>query len=212
MKTLNITQEQMMDLLQKAYTAVTNGIPGSPNCDELAQEYRILYGDSEKAIARFISTQVAKCTTSGFVTSLGGLVTIPVAIPANIASVIYVQLRMITTIAVMAGYDSHSDEVQTLVYMCLSGMSLADACKAVGVQVANKATLNIVKKIPGTVLTKINQRAGFRLVTKFGTKGVINLCKMVPIIGGAVGGAVDYFGTKAIAKKACDMFVNNEID
>ena len=36
----------------------------------------------------FISWQVAKCGTSGFLTGLGGLITLPVAIPANIASVL----------------------------------------------------------------------------------------------------------------------------
>lgn len=33
----------------------------------------------------------------------------------------------------------------------------------------------MVKKIPGTVLTKINQKVGFRFLTKFGEKGIINI-------------------------------------
>jgi hypothetical protein len=38
------------------------------------------------------------------------------------------------------------------------------------------------------VITKINQKVGFRLLTKFGSKGVINLGKMVPLTGGIIGG------------------------
>jgi len=61
-----------------------------------------------------------KCTTSGAVSGLGGIITMPIAIPANIANVLYVQMRMIACTAYMAGYDLKSDQTQTLVYMCLA--------------------------------------------------------------------------------------------
>ena len=43
-----------------------------------------------------------------------------------------------------------------------------------------------MKKVPGALLVKINQQVGFRLVTKFGEKGIINLCKLVPFVGGGI--------------------------
>lgn len=39
---------------------------------------------------------------------------------------------------------------------------------------------SMIKKIPGTVLIKINQKVGWRLLTKFGEKGTVNLVKLVP--------------------------------
>ena len=36
-----------------------------------------------------MQNQIKKCTVSGFVTGLGGILTIPVTVPANIASVLY---------------------------------------------------------------------------------------------------------------------------
>ena len=42
-------------------------------------------------------------------------------------------------------------------------------------QVGLKAGQAQVKRIPGEVIKKINQAVGFRMVTKFGSKGVINL-------------------------------------
>ena len=69
----------------------------------------------------------------------------------------------------------------------------------------------MLKKLPGTVLTKINQKVGFRLLTKFGEKGVVNLFKLVPIAGGVVGGGVDFVGTKLIADKAYKAFLLNDI-
>lgn len=206
-----ISQEQMMDLLEKCYDMALQGVPGSKNCEDLAKDYLEKYIDPQVAAKKLVSNQVMKCSTSGFVSGFGGLITLPVTIPANIASVIYVQMRMVAAIAFMGGYDVHSDQVQTLVYLCLVGTTITDIVKSTGVQVANKITMNMLKKLPGTVLTKINQKVGFRLITKFGTKGAINLVEMVPVAGAVVGAGMDFAGTKVIAQKAYDAFLKNEI-
>lgn len=212
MKKITITQEQIMEVLEKCYESAVNGLPGSKSCLDLAKEYMDKYETPELAVKKLVSMQVAKCSASGFLTSLGGLITLPVAIPANVASVIYVQLRMIATIAVIGGYDVNSDEVQTLVYLCLIGTSISDILKKAGVEIANKTTQALLKKLPGHILIKINQMVGFRLVTKFGEKGIINLGKLVPVAGGVVGGGVDYIGTKRIAKKSYNMFILDKLD
>lgn len=206
-----ISQEQMMDLLEKCYDMALQGVPGSKNCEDLAKDYLEKYIDPQVAAKKLVSNQVMKCSTSGFVSGFEGLITLPVTIPANIASVIYVQMRMVAAIAFMGGYDVHSDQVQTLVYLCLVGTTITDIVKSTGVQVANKITMNMLKKLPGTVLTKINQKVGFRLITKFGTKGAINLVEMVPVAGAVVGAGMDFAGTKVIAQKAYDAFLKNEI-
>jgi hypothetical protein len=207
-----ISPEQMMKALEKCYDGAMNGLPGSKTCEEMANEYMRKYSSRQEAARKLIDVQVAKCTTSGFVTSLGGLITLPVTIPANVASVLYVQMRMIGAIAIMGGYDLHDDEVQTMVYLCLVKSSITDVCKSAGVKIANKVSLSLLKKLPGSILTKINQKVGFRLITKFGEKGIINLTKMVPILGGVVGGTVDLVETKSIAKKAYNVFMLNLID
>ncbi len=40
----------------------------------------------------------------------------------------------------------------------------------------------MIKSAPGKILTKINQLIGFRFITKFGSKGIINLGKAVPFV------------------------------
>ena len=209
---MKITQEQMMGVLDKCYNAAIKGLPGSKSCEELALDYLNKYSTPEQAAHKLIENKVAKCTASGFITSLGGLITLPVAVPANVTSVLYVQIRMIAAIAYIAGYDLHSDEVQTLVYLCLVRSSITDICKSAGVQVANKMTMAMLKKLPGTVLIKINQKVGFRLLTKFGEKGAVNLVKLVPVAGGIIGGSVDFVGTKVIARKAYNTFILGAID
>ena len=210
-KKLQISQEDIMKLLDKLYENSVQGLPKvSPPISQLAEDYLNKAPDVESAAKSFINYQIAKCTTSGFITGFGGFITLPVAIPANISSVLYVQMRMIACLAHMGGYDTKSDQVQTLVYACLAGISLDQVVKQVGVKVGVKFANAMVKKIPGQVLTKINQKVGFRLLTKFGTKGVINLGKAIPVVGAAISGGFDFVETKIIADRAFRMFILND--
>lgn len=133
--------------------------------------------------------------------------TLPVAIPANLSSVFYVQLRMVAAIAYMGGYDVRSDQVQTLCYLSFVGDAAADTLKQTDTKIGEKMLTNAVGKVSGATLTKINQRVGFRLITKFGEKGVINLGKAIPLVGGVVGGALDAVTTKVIANNAIRLFL-----
>lgn len=203
-----------MQLLDKLYDQSIHGIAKvSPPVEELANNYLEKSNDATTAAKKFINYQIAKCTTSGFVTGLGGLViTLPVAIPANVGSVMYVQMRMIACLAYMGGYDTNSDQVQTLVYACLAGISIDQILKQAGIQFGNKFVMAMVKKIPGEVLTKINQKVGFRFVTKFGTKGIVNIGKAVPVVGGMISGGFDFVETKVIANRAYKMFINGDFN
>ncbi|WP_271399361.1 EcsC family protein [Salinicoccus roseus] len=203
-----ISQEKMQGVLDWSYNQAVNGAPGLPSATDLAESYLSKHSDTEKAIEQLVKWQVSKCATSGFLSGLGGVITMPVAVPANISSVLYVQIRMIAAIAHMRGYNLKDDQVQTMVYVSLTGQSIAELGKSVGVQFAMKAGKAQVNRIPGKVLVKINQAVGFRLLTKFGSKGVINLGKAVPFIGGAVGGGFDAVSTKAIAKNAKNNLPN----
>lgn len=214
MKTkIKFSQEDILKVLDTCYEKATNGISKiSPSIDQLAGDYLSKHTSKEEAIKDMLKKQVLKCTTSGFIIGFGGAITLPVTIPANIGSVLYVQMRMIACTAYMAGYDISSDQVQTLVYACLAGLSVGEIAKQFGIKFGQKVAVGMIEKIPGKVLTKINQKVGFRLLTKFGEKGLINLGKLVPGIGAVINGGVDFAETKAIAKRAYQMFVENNFD
>lgn len=208
-----MNQQEIMQLLDKLYDQSVQGIAKiSPPIEVLANDYLEKNKDVDTAAKKLINYQITKCTTSGFVTSLGGLITLPVAIPANVGSTMYVQMRMIACLAHMGGYDTNSDQVQTLIYACLAGISIDQILKNAGVQFGTKFTMAMVKKIPGTVLTKINQKVSFRFLTKFGSKGVINLGKAVPFVGGVISGGFDFVETKIIADRAYKMFIKGDFN
>ncbi len=206
-----ITQEDIMKLLDSCYEKCLKGIPMvSPKVEDLANDYLAEYDTKEKACKAMLKNQITKCTTSGFITGLGGIITMPVAIPANISSVIYVQMRMIACTAYMANFDLNSDQTQTFVYACLAGVAVNGVLKQAGIKFGMKFAEGVVKKIPGKVLTKINQKVGFRFITKFGTKGLVNLGKMLPGVGAIVGGGMDLVETKIIADRAYKWFMSGD--
>lgn len=206
-----MTEEKAASILAAIYEKALDGVPKvSRSVDEFADDYTSRFEVPERAAKELVKYQVLKCGTSGFITGLGGLLTLPAAIPANIGSVLYVQMRMVAAIAKIGGYDVRSDQVQTLVYMCLTGTAISDVVKQTGIKIGEKTLTAALKKLPGSVLTKINQRIGFRLITKFGEKGAINLAKLIPVAGGVIGGAVDVASTTVIAKNAIKLFIEDE--
>ena len=206
-----ISEKDAGKALAAIYEKALDGIPKvSRSVGDLANDYLARHSNPRKAALALSRAQVTKCGTSGFVTGLGGVLTLPVAIPANVGSVYYVQMRMVAAIAKLGGYDVQSDQVQTMVYMCLTGTSIAEVAKKVGIELGEKGLKAAIQKIPGKVLIEINKKVGFRLFTKFGEKGVINLGKMIPLAGGVVGGAFDIASTSVIAKNAIKMFIDDE--
>lgn len=207
----DLTQAKMMQVLDWSYEQALKGILGQRNIDDMVNDYISKY-DKETAINKLVSNQTTKAAFSGFVTGFGGIITLPVSVPANVTAVILFQTRMIAAIAKIRGYDLKSDQVQSFVYVTLLGSSLVDVVKKNSIVIGNKVALNLIKTIPGHVLVRINRAVEFRLVTKFGSKGVINFVKIVPGVGAIIGGATDTMTTQAIAKIAKKTFTDEGID
>jgi len=203
----NLTESKIMQALDWAYDKAINGVTGLDSASELAESYMKQDGSLKDQANSLIRWQNTKAGTSGFLTGLGGLILMPIAIPANISSVIYVQIRMIAAIAYMGGHDLKDDRVKSLVYTCLTGNAAKDILKDIGIVIERKLTESAIKNISGKTITAINQKVGFRLLTKFGEKGVVNLGKAVPILGGVIGATFDSVATNTIGNIARDTFI-----
>ncbi|TNH82608.1 EcsC family protein [Aeromonas sobria] len=204
-----LSESKVMQALDWAYDKAINGVSGLDSASELADSYMKKSSSPADMANSLIRWQNTKAGTSGFLTGLGGIITMPVTIPANIASVMYVQIRMIAAIAHIGGHDIKDDRVKTLVYACLTGNAAKDIMKDVGIVIGTKLTTNAIKSISGKTIAEINKKVGFRLLTKFGEKGVINLGKAVPLVGGLIGGSMDSIATNTIGNIARDTFITN---
>ena len=197
-----------LQLVQYLSEKAINGVGPLSSAESLAQEYLIdkSYKDDDARVKSLINWEISKNFTTGLITGLGGLITLPVTIPASLGASWIIQARMTAAIAKIYGHDITEDRVKTMILLTLVGQSIEEVVKVAGVDFGKKLTLAAINKLPGSVCKKINAWVGFRLLTKAGEKGVINLTKLVPVVGGIVGGLVDVASCKIIAKVAITNF------
>lgn len=204
--------EKAQELTGEALRRVVDlGLDGSrvlSSAKELAHEYGRdeRYRNTDARVDSLINWEKTKSFATGFATSVGGLIALPVQLPASLLAAWVVQARLAGAIAELYGHDCREDRVRTLVLCCLLGDSAREALKRAGVVVGNKLSETLLSRIPGAVFIEINKLVGFRLITKAGEKGVVNVIKLVPLVGGAVGGSIDLLATQLVGKTAKDLF------
>ncbi|MFD6091255.1 EcsC family protein [Oerskovia sp. NPDC060338] len=161
----------------------------------------------ERVIKRLVIESTQAAGANGFVTGLGGLVAMPVTIPANMAGALIINARLAGGIAYLRGYDLHDPHILTMVTLVSAGSTAQQVLSAFGAKVGQQFAMEAIKAIPISVLRQVNKKAGFFLVAKYGTqRAAITLAKVLPIVGGVVGGAVDATLTQLIARTAKSLF------
>ena len=164
------------------------------------------YSGNDARCSSFIRYECAKATAGGFVTGLGGFATAPITIPADLLGSWLLQGRLVAGIALIHGHSLDDDRVRTMVLLTVLGSAVTDICKEAGMAVGTKLTMSALKQVPGKTLIAINKAVGFRLITKAGKTGVINLIKWVPVAGGIVGGTVNGIGAASVGNLAVQNF------
>jgi hypothetical protein len=180
--------------------------PLSPAVESAEQHLITAGGDREAAIRRLVATHVRLAAASGFVTGLGGIATLPVTVPAAMAGLYIIATRMTAGIAHLRGYDVETDEVRSAILVALLGSAGAAVLRNTGVEIGQRSTAATLQRLPGCTLAELNRRVGYRLVARAGEKGVVNLTKLVPLVGGPIGAAVDGVSCKTIAGYAMRTF------
>ncbi|MGY1662301.1 EcsC family protein [Geodermatophilus sp. SYSU D00705] len=193
-------------LIESILSAGVDGVGRFKGAQEIAEEHRTQHVDVDKAIDRLIATHVRVVGATGFATGLGGLITLPVTIPTDLAVFYMYAGRCAAAVAHLRGYDVTSDEVRSVVLLSLLGAGGVAVAGEAGIQLGTKAAFAVLKKVPGKVLVEINKKVGFRLITKAGTTGAINLSKFVPVVGAGVGASVNVVGMRGIAGYAKKNF------
>lgn len=163
--------------------------------------------DIDKTIKRLIIESVEAAGVNGFVTGLGGFIAMPVTIPANMAGALVINARLAAAVAYLRGYDPTDPHVRTVATLVAVGSNAQQVVKSLGIKVGEKVAFQAIKRLPMTVIREVNKKAGFMLLTKYGTKrSVITLAKAVPLVGGVVGGTVDATMTGLVGRTARSMF------
>jgi uncharacterized protein (DUF697 family) len=184
------------------------GVPPLSSAENLGAEYLIDQGyeTDDERVDSLINWETTKNFTSGFITGLGGVVSLPLSIPSALGASWLLQARMAGAIAHIYGHDLRADRVRTMILLSLAGDVARDAMKVSGVKPGDRLTERALAQVPGRVLVEINKRIGVRLLTRAGERGAIGLSRAIPIAGGFVGGAFDAVVCRAVGRTAKSFF------
>lgn len=172
-----------------------------PGSRSVANRHLRATGSVEQAVQQSIEQHVRMAGVQGFLTSLGGIVVMPVTLPANLAGLAVLQLRMAAAIAHLRGYDIDDPRVRLA---CLASLLGED-----GVQEMRR--LRLLPGSPRELATglAIEPATGDELIKQVsqslaaqvaGKRVTVTVARRIPGLGGVVGASVDAVNTYKIGR------------
>jgi hypothetical protein len=169
----------------------------------IAEAARRRTGYPEEAVERVVRLHVVGGMVGGFVTGLGGFVTMPVAVPVNVAEFYVQATRMVGAIATLRGYDVRDPDVRTAVLLTLVGAKADEVLAKAGLTTGGGAITKLAMgKLPPAALMVINKAISFRLMRGVFERLFSRFGRVVPFVGGIVGATIDGWMMRGIAEQA----------
>lgn len=203
-----LSESGVRKLVRRILDHAVDGVSPMSGAAALARQYERdrSYANDDARVDALIRWEASKNFTSGFLTSLGGMLTLPVTVPASFGASWLLQARLSGAIAVLYGHGLDEERVRTLILLSLVGDSAKQIVKDAGIVFGKRVTLAAIERLPAKTLVELNNRIGFRLLTKAGENGAVSLGKAVPLLGGIVGGSFDAAVCVAVGKTGKRIF------
>jgi uncharacterized protein (DUF697 family) len=191
-------------VLRQILELAIDGYQRFPGAEQLADsKLAKCGGDPQLAIDAVIDQHIRLAGVQGFATGLGGLITLPVSLPANLTGIAIVQARMVAAIAHLRGYDLDDPRVRTAVITCLLGEDgVTDRLKKaslvsspLAIATAPVFDPELDRQVAGEVVGELIARIS-------GKKMALTVTRRVPLLGGAVGAGVDGWSTFRVGQFA----------
>ncbi|HYE95686.1 MAG TPA: hypothetical protein VD962_05720 [Rubricoccaceae bacterium] len=182
----------------RLYPRAVAGLPVLGTPEAMAAPFR--HGDDplRARAEEMIRAHLTAAASTGFASGLGGWITIPITLPANLVGVALIQLHLAASCAALAGRDLNDSATREAVVRCLlltdegdERSAAAETEQRVGVKLAER---------------------GLRWGAWKGLKwaGTRRLARYIPLAGGVVGAASDSYLTSVVARHTLDTFFPEE--
>jgi hypothetical protein len=190
-------------LVERLLRSGIDGLGPLRSASMIAADARAGAATDEAAVDQIIRRHVRLAASEGVVTGLGGFVTLVVALPANVWAFHLLATRMVAAIAAAHGHDLSAVEVRTAVLLALVGDDAPDILHRAGaIARQGRLTSLALRGLPPSALMAVNKGVVFRLLVQFSKSGLARFGKLVPGIGGAIGGMVDAYLMREIGQRA----------
>ena len=206
------------------------------NAKQLAYEYKYddRFASDEERVSELVVAESAKSFGVGFLTGVGGVISLPIGLPAALMSSWILQARLSGTIAELYGHDTNIPLNRTRIL--LSMVNYPEMLKLVEKKMKEDPEGDVINIFidkgttikSGTVDKKLYMKAGQEiglsrlpiggyafvqnmiirnLIGKVGARtGAAGVGRAIPIIGGLVGGSVDTYTVNKVGENAIKIF------
>ena len=139
----------------------------------------------------------------GFVTNIGGLVTVALTIPTNITGLALIQCRMIAAIAHLRGYDLEDPRVRNAILTTMLGEDAVNKLVRKRKLPAPPMALATAPLHDPDLDRLISAEVASELITQVaGKKVVTTIGRRIPIAGGFIGMGADGYMTWKVGRYA----------
>jgi hypothetical protein len=156
---------------------------------------------------KIVSRKAIKNGLVGAATGIGGFITMPVTVPADLVASWKIQITTALAIAYIYGHTSSTTDLKTDMFLILAGDSAKEALKRLGIEVGKELSKRAIERyVTKEVMIKISSMIGRKIITKAGEKSMTSFMKAVPLIGAPVGFAFDWTATRALGHFAIKYY------
>jgi hypothetical protein len=160
-------------------------------------------GNVSRAIGSLVDAHVKLAGIQGFVTNLGGVVTMTLTVPANVSGLALLQCHMVGGIAHLRGYDLADPRVRNAVMACMLGRDSVKRLVKKGTLPSSPMAIATAPAYDPTLDDRIATEVAGELLTRVaGKRGAAAFSRKMPVIGGGVGAVTDGFITFQVGQYA----------
>jgi len=112
-------------------------------------------------------------------------------IPLDLVETLYSQTKLSSTLFTIHGFDTSDESIWVIIIAAAAGVSITELATHFGTRAAIKAIQKALFPKPFRMLMKVNQSLTIKLISKLAGKNAAKAFKVMPAIGGVIGGGVN---------------------
>ena len=195
-----LTSSFVREALHRAIDGVGPLAPARTAADKMLAAHG---GDVERAVKEVVDQHIRYAGASGFATNIGGLVTMAVAVPANLTGIALVQCRMVAAVAHLRGYDLADPRTHNAILVAVLGEDAVHRLVSGKVLPAPPMALATAPVHDPAIDAVVSTAVARDLIARVtGRRVASTIGRRVPGLGGVVGMGADGWATYRVGHYA----------